>query len=156
MAEIYELVPTTPHKKLKREVEELKEIARNKVLVQELLRSNLKSQENLVGLMSSLKKSLEDFNSLIAEEKKIGVKQIRDKLQEVIKQNSELIGYVNDLTKSLKEKLEEKEKKLEIKPEFRPMTPPPLPTAPLPLPTLPVGKRSIPISYKRTKEVSNE
>jgi hypothetical protein len=144
MAETYELVPAKPYRKLKRELSAIKEQAGSKALVGELLRSNIRGQEQLTGLITDLKKALLDFNKAVAQEKRIGVKQLNNKLNEVAKQNSELIGHVNELTKVLKKTLQEK--KPETRPEFKLMEPPPTPSTP--------SRPSIPITYKRTKEVT--
>ena len=46
MAKVYELVPASPHRKLKKELAIIKKQAGNKALVEELLRSNLKVKSN--------------------------------------------------------------------------------------------------------------
>jgi molecular chaperone DnaK (HSP70) len=142
MAKVYELVPAKPYRKLKKDMAAIKEQARNEALVEELLRSNLKSQEQLADLIKNLKNSLEGFNKVIAEEKKIGVKNIKAKLQDVLNLNTELIQQVSSLTESLKKVLKS------AKPSFKPK---------FPKPTLPVKQykevHNMPVTYRRTKEV---
>jgi hypothetical protein len=143
MAEVYELVPQKPYRKLKRDLDAVKEQARTTVLAEELLRSNLKSQEELADLIGSLKESLSEFNKVIAEEKKIGVNKIEDKLQDVLNLNTELIEAVSGLTEYLKKVL------AEAKPTFRPEI-----TKPITTPQIYKEIHNIPVTYKRTKEVN--